>query len=62
MLPKNAAKGNFYRFLTFPFVFFDKKPKTERVILKHKEQYPSFTVMQRNSRAVCAAVSWNPLQ
>jgi hypothetical protein len=34
MLPKNAAKGNFYRFLTFPFVFFDKKPKTERDYFK----------------------------
>ena len=25
MLPKNADKGNFYRFFAIPFVFFDKK-------------------------------------
>lgn len=47
MLPKNAAKGNFYRFLTFPFVFFDKRNGKSTVYFKFNEQHPSFTVMQR---------------
>lgn len=62
MLPKNAAIGNYYRFLTFPFVFFDKRNEKSTVYFKFNEQHPSLIVMQRNSRAVCAAVSCNPPQ
>ena len=60
MLPKNADIGNYYRFLTFPFIFFDKRNGKSTVYFKFNEQHPSLTVTQRNSRAVCAAVSWNP--
>lgn len=62
MLPKNAAIGNYYRFLTFPFIFFDKRNGKSTVYFKFNEQHPSLTVTQRNSRAVCTAVSWNPPQ